>query len=85
MIEEPDYAADPANPAPQKRLQIISGAIAAFVGVAIILTLALGAASCSQESKYASWDEKCENAFAHKDDIRDCKALGRNNKILVAE
>jgi len=85
MIEEPDYAADPADPAPQKRLQIISGAIGVLVVGAIIAVLALGAASCSQESKYASWDQKCENAFAHDRDIDDCKALGRNNKILVAE
>lgn len=85
MIEERDYAADPADQTPQKGLQIISGAIAVFVGMAIILTLAFGTASCSQKDKFKSWDQKCEAAFAHKDDIRDCKQLARNDKILVAE
>lgn len=85
MNNETDHTADPAQPEPQKRLQIISGAISFCIGALIVGAIFFGAASCSQKSKYADWDEKCENAFAHERDINDCKALGRNNAVLVAK
>lgn len=77
-----DFRNDPSETQPQRRLSAFVTMFGVVLCSVIVFSIFAG---CDNQSQYAAWDEKCENAFAHDRDINDCKALGRNNAVLVAK